>query len=310
MTHRKRFILAFGGCFFTSLFILPAPLVEAACEQWNVGGRWGIQQNNGAKIVMNLRQNGTSVTGTAAHTNASVKEDRLALPGVESFGADTRVDGSVTGTMEGDDFYVEISWDGGKLIGVYRGKVSPAGRIQGSTYDLAKPSSKAKWFSTSAITCPEVNPIKPSGVLNPAPAAPGPKPKVIKSTGRSPVAAPPQATTKIPATISVDPQLVRLSPGQDQATATLTWDGGNNHPNTKLTVKSESHNAFAVRQPQKGTREIKVDKGTTTFALTDANSGELLASASVQAKESSGTEWDQSRNPRRRRQSNNGENQE
>jgi hypothetical protein len=299
-----------GAFLLTGLLAVSPSTVEAACEQWNVGGQWGIQQSNGAKIVMNLRQNGTSVTGTAAHTNASVKEDRLALPGIESFGADTQVDGAVTGTMEGDDFYVEISWAGGKLIGAYRGKVSPAGRIQGSTYDIAKPSSKAKWFSTSAIKCPEANPIKPSSVLTPAPPAPSPKPKVIKSTGRSPLPAPSQVTTNASATISVSPEVVRLSPGQDQGTATLTWDGGINHPNIKLTVKSESHNPFALRQPQKGTREIKVDKGTTTFALTDANSGEWLATATVQAKEASGTEWDQSRNPRRRRPPSNGENQD
>ena len=296
-----------SGAFLLSL-LLAASLstVDAACEQWNAGGQWSIQQSNGATIVMNLRQNGTSVTGTATHTNALHREDEFAIPGFESFGTDVKVDGAVTGTMEGDDFYVEISWAGGKLIGAYRGKVSPAGRIEGKTYDIAKPSSKAKWFSTSAIKCRDTNPIKPSSVLKPAPAAPGPTPRVIKTTGRSPVTTPAPAA---PATISASPQVVRLLPGQDKAKTTLTWDGGTSHPNIKLTVKSEGHNSFAVRQPQKGTREVDVEKGTNTFALTDANSGEFLASVTVQVTESSGNERNQPSNPRRQRPRTNGQNE-
>lgn len=111
----------------------------------------------------------------------------------------------------------------------------------------------------------------------------------------------PTPAPKVPATISADPEVVHLSPGQDKGTTILTWDAGINHPNIKLTVKGDMQNSFAVRQLQKGSREVKVDKGSTTFALTDANSGEFLASVTVQARESSGTEWDQSRNPRRRR---------
>src|ERR1044072_9473985 len=215
--HRRGALVS--GAFLLSL-LLAASLstVDGACEQWNAGGQWSIQQRNRATIVMNLRQNGTSVTGTATHTNALHREDEFAIPGFESFGTDVKVDGRVTGTMEGDVFYVEISWSGGKLIGAYRGKVSPAGRIQGTTYDIAKPSTKARWFSTDAMKCPDANPIKPSSVLKPAPPSASPTPKVIKTTGRGPVLTPTPATTSAaaPATISASPQVVRLSPGQEK----------------------------------------------------------------------------------------------
>jgi hypothetical protein len=266
---------------------LSAASIEAQCPQWDVSGQWTLEQSNGATVSMNLRQNGTSLTGTAAHTNASVGKGG-GIPGFESFGVNgARVEGAVSGNIAGNDFYAEISWDGGKLVGVYRGKVAPQGRLEGTTYDKAKTSSKATWFSTSAMKCKEIKPIKPSSVLKPAVTVP--PPKVIKSTGKSPTkpapappAAPQTQTSAASATITATPRVVTIPGSQRNGSTTLTWDGGPDHPYAEVWVKVDDQDETFVVENGKGSRKVVVEPGKTyLYILTD--SGKRLATVTVRA---------------------------
>ena len=306
---RAIFVLLLNGAFG---FALPFASVNAQCTQWDVSGKWGIQQSNGYTTMVVLQQSGRTVTGTASYTGktkgpvSGIVEKVNPVTGkvIGDIEPKTSVkhQGAVSGNVDGDNFHLEISWEGGG--GMYNGKIGGDGRIQGTTYDRNHPSSKADWSSTAAMNC-----------------APGPKapPKVIKSTGKSkpevPVTTVPsntpisklkikdaepttastsaanapvpatqaQAGGKGGATITASPQVVPIS-ASGTGTTTLSWNGGADHPYAEVWVKVGDEDEKFVVEQGKGGRKVTVEAGKTyLYILTDA--GKRLATVTVKAKQ-------------------------
>ena len=237
---------------------------------------------------MNLSQTGKTITGTARMTT-----NKIAGATVQGAEFTKQVD-RVSGNMEGDDFYVTIG-----TAGIYRGKVGPSGRIDGTTYDRNKPSSKASWFSGRAMRCgdqasgapPRLQyiPSASGGMLGvgfsggriqsvPAGGAvstPKPGAKVITGTGKS-------ATGDAPSTGV--PRIIAFNkPKQPPGTQTLTWDSGPEHLNAEVWVKVGDEAETLVVRSGKGSREVTIESGKTyLYILKDA--GQQLATDTAKGK--------------------------
>lgn len=112
-----------------------SPPVNAGCKQWDVSGKWNIEQENPtAHVELDLKQSGTEITGTARYDGTP---------------------GKVKGTIVGEDFNVEISTATGSHL--FRGVVGPA-RIAGATSGA---SELKIWYSTSAMKCVAEGPPLP-----------------------------------------------------------------------------------------------------------------------------------------------------
>ena len=139
-THRRWLALALGGFIFISVLALVASSVEAQCPRgWDISGGWGLKQSNmGEPVAMSL----------------STKPNRHAfVQGSASYGTGSKqVTGGVTGSINGSDVYIEIAWSNGKT-GIYEGKVSPQGKIEGTGWEARSPSKKVSWFSTRPMNC-------------------------------------------------------------------------------------------------------------------------------------------------------------
>ena len=267
---KRTTINALSGLVLAGLGALsPSPAI-AQCAEWDVSGKWTLTQGT-FLIRIDLQQNGKVVTGDAIH-NAKVNAQG------QMFGAGQDVTGSVDGTVEGDKFNVQIYWPD-NLVGVYRGTIGPQGRVEGITYDKAKPSVNASWYSNRVMKCRSTATIKPSVILKPKPSAPAaattPPPKVIKSTGKAPT----QATKS-----AAGPSIVAFNkPKQTPGTKTLSWDGGPDHPYAEVWVKVDGQDETFVVEQGKGSREVTVEPGRTyLYILTD--SGQQLATVTVRAK--------------------------
>src|SRR3954447_9813949 len=87
--------------FFVALLTLSISPVKALCTQWDVSGKWNIEQENPtAHVELDLKQSGTEITGTATYDG---------------------VTGKVKGTIVGEDFNKEISGATGQHV--FRGVV-------------------------------------------------------------------------------------------------------------------------------------------------------------------------------------------
>jgi hypothetical protein len=150
-------IVAKGCLIFAAAVTLVPSSADGQCAQWDASGIWALQQSNGPFVTMKLRQNGKVLTGTASYEVPETQDT-----GIFERAAYTAT-GSVDGTIAGNDFNVQIYWDQERNVGVYRGKVGPQGRLEGST-NLRGTSKKFTWFSTTTIKCADA----------PAPAAPKP----------------------------------------------------------------------------------------------------------------------------------------
>ena len=108
------------------LALSPSP-VEALCVEWDVSGKWNIEQEHPtAHVEMDVKQTGTEITGTANYNG---------------------VPGKVKGTLVGEDFNVEISTATGSYV--FRGVVGPE-RIAGA---ILVESEMKVWYSTTAMKC-------------------------------------------------------------------------------------------------------------------------------------------------------------
>jgi hypothetical protein len=149
----------------------------AACARWDVNGPLDLVQTNGSVVNATLHQTSTGIQGDARY---EVKRDDGAFNGYNYYD----VGGSLDGTLDGDSFDVTIYWTN-QTTGVYTGRISPQGRITGSTYDAQHPQTIANWYSGRTLTCLA------------APAAPSPAPaaKTGKVLGRTyaPPGSPPAA---------------------------------------------------------------------------------------------------------------------
>src|SRR3954467_9089827 len=102
--HKKMKPAATGlVIFFVALLTLSISPVNALCTQWDVSGKWNIEQENPtAHVELDLKQRGTEITGTATYDG---------------------VPGKVKGAIVGQDFNVEISCATGQHV--FRGVVGP-----------------------------------------------------------------------------------------------------------------------------------------------------------------------------------------
>jgi hypothetical protein len=184
--RRKRSPLALRGFFLASILALSVSSVKAQCTGvWDVGGEWGLKQGS-IRNAMSLYQNGTAVSGKASfETNQPGSDGFLGIVG-KKYGGTGTVNGSVAGTVTGDNFYIKIVWDN-QTTGVYNGKIGPQGQLTGSGYEIRSPSKKVPWFSDRPMKCP------------PAQAPPTPKP-IRRSGGvRTPTLTPAPTPTPTPA---------------------------------------------------------------------------------------------------------------
>ena len=108
------------------LALSPSP-VEALCVQWDVSGKWNIEQENPTvHVELDVKQTGTEITGTATYNG---------------------VPGKVKGTLVGEDFNMEISTATGSYV--FRGVVGPE-RIAGA---ILVESEMKVCYSTTAMKC-------------------------------------------------------------------------------------------------------------------------------------------------------------
>jgi len=117
-----------------ALVALSPSRVEALCQKWDVSGKWNIEQENPTlHVEVDLKQNGTEITGTAKYDGQP---------------------GKVKGTIVGEDFNVEISTMTGSHV--FSGVVGPE-RIAGAI-SIQGTSEPRIWYSTTAMKCVEAEP--------------------------------------------------------------------------------------------------------------------------------------------------------
>jgi hypothetical protein len=100
-----------------------------------VGGRWEIVQDNGFRVLIDVRQDQDRLSAFASHSNGSVQS------------TDAR------GFVRGPEFEMTITWNNGTK-GLYTGTFShgpftapPLGFLKGHTRDLNNPGSQTTWQS-------------------------------------------------------------------------------------------------------------------------------------------------------------------
>jgi hypothetical protein len=169
----------------TSFAVLPQ-LASAAtydCRQWGLdGGAFEVVQKNGFRLGFELTQTGTAIDGSVRYR-----------------AGDGEVRGSVSGSLQGEQVDLTVSWGNGAK-GLYKGTVQPtysngvvrSGSLKGYTVDLnQRGGAKVSWRSSGEmLTClvlakeessppkptsPPVSPADKSGVLE-KPAIPPPPP--------------------------------------------------------------------------------------------------------------------------------------
>jgi hypothetical protein len=106
-----------------------------ACEQWDIGFQGVpilIQQANGFTVNAQLHQDGSGFAGNAATSGSN---------------------GTVTGTLVGNQIDMKINWIGHYSIGIYQGTVDSDGRAEGQTWEAATPQRKYAWYTDRPIHC-------------------------------------------------------------------------------------------------------------------------------------------------------------
>ena len=117
---------------------------DAACTSWDVTGRWTLHQTNGFSITLDLVHKAGAVTGTATHVVSTRDCVKTATCQKRTVSAD--------GSVEGNAFVLTAYWSAGS-IGVYEGQIGAQGRIEGTTFDKRRPSSRAQWHSDRLARC-------------------------------------------------------------------------------------------------------------------------------------------------------------
>ncbi|WP_159015625.1 hypothetical protein [Cognatiluteimonas profundi] len=190
---------------------------QAGCGHWNVSNQWAAIQSNDTAVHFSLQQDGTVLKGSAYY-GATHKGDMFS-------GDDYYViDGSVDGTIKGDDFDVTVYWNNG-TTGAYTGKVGPQGRIEGSTYDKQHPQTMAMWHSDGTAEC-----MDNAGV--PATTAPAP---AASSLGLATAARPAMALGRVVPPAKPPVALGRVAPSAN--------------PNAGLSICEVARSARARNSP-------------------------------------------------------------
>lgn len=126
------------GGIVLGLFALSATpsAAQTACLRWNLGDHFSLAQSNSNDVVFYLQRTGiVQLTGKATSWHIGFVREAEA-----------------EGKISGDDFDVTVYWDN-QTVGRYTGQIGAAGRMEGTTYNKAKPESRASWFSRERFTC-------------------------------------------------------------------------------------------------------------------------------------------------------------
>ena len=131
---------------------------EAACNgTWDISGQWSLRQTNGYTVQFSLRQAGNSISGTGGYSIPGGSQTIVGIFPSKSFGAN--INGTVSGTINGNSFSFVASWGG-----EYTGAVDSQGFIGGSTFDRNSPANRAGWSGNHAANCVVANvPVQPPG---------------------------------------------------------------------------------------------------------------------------------------------------
>ena len=114
---------------------LPLPLAPA-CSQWGFPGKFSLKQSNGDTVRFNAT--GSSPRGVLAEATTP--------NGV--------LQGSATGDITGDKFFIDIGWNVVPIsAGQYSGVVGNDGFVHGETYDAYSTDTRALWDSTVPLVC-------------------------------------------------------------------------------------------------------------------------------------------------------------
>jgi hypothetical protein len=135
------------------------------CSEWDLTGKWYINQTNGFDVIFQIVQTGTQLSGDAWYYAKNNSDGRH---------------GSLEGHLNGDLFVIVAHWDGAGA-GEYSGYITPKGLIAGNTTDLSNTSSRARWSGDYRY------PAKYKvAAAAPAPAAPS---KPLNKLGKRPILA-------------------------------------------------------------------------------------------------------------------------
>lgn len=121
--------------------IIPSSTAFAACQQWDVSGRWILAQDNDFLIDITFQQDGVRLSGTAAAHRVGDGAPRPV---------------KLSGQVNGGAISFTIDWQYGGSIGQYDGSISEAGRLRGQTHDAGNPGdegSVAKWRGDTSAKC-------------------------------------------------------------------------------------------------------------------------------------------------------------
>jgi len=242
----KRTPLLCGLLFAAILALLPI-LTQAQCANWDANVIISLIQPGSKPIALYLTQNGKRITGNAGAivTNSSGHGEH-------------RMQGQIDGSLDGDNFSVQIYWDNGQT-GVYQGKVLLSGRLDGEAWEKRSPNVRLPWHTDGLLGC--LPPPKP------------PPPAPIKSSGKAKIEPKPPPPLEAP-WIDAGPAIFAV-PGLHTGTVILTWDSGPDHPDAEVWLKTPNGAATVAKQV-KGGLQLTVERGRQyEYILTDA--GKILA---------------------------------
>jgi hypothetical protein len=130
-------------------FAIPFESVQAmvGCSQWLMPSRTAIKQSNETVISVEISSSQGGFVGKASYYS----HFRRAAPFL--------VNGVLEGRMNGSSVQFTIHWQDDyntgvkNATGVYIGTVGPQGRLEGTSYDVAHPQSRASWWANEALQC-------------------------------------------------------------------------------------------------------------------------------------------------------------
>jgi hypothetical protein len=141
-----RITTVLAGSLVAMAMMLSTSSVSAQCSQWDARNIWGINQSNKIFVRIGLNQRGPRMSGNAYFQGKTRQEH-----------------GAITGSLQGESFYMEIKWDYGET-GIYTGRrieeTGPRGvkvsYLVGDAYIKEQPDNRSRrttWKSSSALMC-------------------------------------------------------------------------------------------------------------------------------------------------------------
>jgi hypothetical protein len=143
-----RRLVTISSLTFLALFMCTAQ-AQAACNQWIIPQKVWIKQSNQTIVYIETSPSQGGFSGKA------------------HYDSDWRVEGVLEGTVDGSNVQFTIHWLDDRNIrdaaGVYTGTIGPQGRLQGTSYDVAHPQTRANWWASEVMQCRQAGPAAPMG---------------------------------------------------------------------------------------------------------------------------------------------------